>query len=93
MTAHEPSTVGNPGVTLCQEWAMRRGEYDDKALVHLPAVSEIGKVPLHVTFAALVADRGLDRAIAECGCWWLSMSEIRDRNVTVCVECQEIAHA
>lgn len=95
MTHHEPSTVGNPGVTLCQEWAMRRGEYDDKALVHLPG-SKPGDFALHVTFASLVADRGLERAIGECGCWWLSTSEIANRGpapLEVCADCREIRHA
>lgn len=89
MTRHEPSTVGNPGVTLCQEWAMRRGEYDDRALVSLPGTP----CPVHVTFAAVVAGRGLERAVRDVDCLWLSASEIRDRNLLVCVECQEILHA
>lgn len=90
MTHHEPSTVGNPGVTLCQEWAMRRGEYDDRASVSLSMPGTT--IPVHVPFAVVVASRGLDRAVADVHCLWLSMSEIRDRNLLVCVECREIRH-
>jgi len=90
MTRHEPSTVGNPDVTLCQEWTMRRGEYDDDALVFLP-----GSKPGAVAFAALVADIGLERAIAGCSCCWLSTSELNNRGTDqtlVCLDCQEIQH-
>lgn len=91
MTRHEPSTVGNPGVTLCQEWAMRRGEYDDRALVTIPGP----RVPVHVTLAAVVAGRGLERALRDVACLWLAPCEIA--NVTgqpldVCADCQEIRH-
>lgn len=78
----------NDRLSLCQEYSMRTGDYDDRATL----IAEDRRV---VTFHSLVQDLGLEQAIRNVvACAWFSRSEIYHWATTqICKECLEIEHA
>lgn len=105
---HEKGRV-NARLTLCQEYAMLTGEYDEKARVDSPGPDMLERIRYSLPFVALVEEYGSrqDAAAAVESCYWMSDTDIADWHdqrrarergddpppPVDCRECAEVRHA